>query len=81
MSPGPKSYIAHILSLFRLCGFPCKLGEKMRSALCDDNDQVDLELSLANGESINVSFKFNMHFLLSFLSILHTFMFLLSFPL
>jgi hypothetical protein len=53
----------------------------MRSALCDDNDLVDLELSLANGESINVSFKFNMHFLLSFLSILHTFMFLLSFPL
>jgi hypothetical protein len=38
----------------------------MRSALCDDNDLVDLELSLANGESINVSFKFNMHFLLSF---------------
>jgi hypothetical protein len=52
-SPGPKSYIAHILSLFHLCGFQCKLGEKMRSALCD-NDLVDLELSHANGEAINV---------------------------
>ncbi|TVU08535.1 hypothetical protein EJB05_41943, partial [Eragrostis curvula] len=52
LSPGPKSYIAHILSLFGLCGFPSKLGGKMRSALCD-NELVDLELLLANGESLN----------------------------
>ncbi|XP_062178406.1 BTB/POZ domain-containing protein At1g04390-like isoform X2 [Phragmites australis] len=53
LSPGPKSYIAHILSLFGRCGIPSKLGGKMRSALCD-NELVDLELLLADGESLNV---------------------------
>jgi hypothetical protein len=52
MSPGPKSYIAHILSLFGLCGFPSKLGGNMRNALCD-NELVDLELLLADGESLS----------------------------
>ncbi|TKW23178.1 hypothetical protein SEVIR_4G276500v4 [Setaria viridis] len=52
LSPGPKSYIAHILSLFGLCGFPSKLGGKMRSALCD-NELVDLELLLADGSSLS----------------------------
>ncbi|KAL6603652.1 hypothetical protein ACP70R_044013 [Stipagrostis hirtigluma subsp. patula] len=53
LSPGSKSYIAHILSLFGLCGFSSKLGGKMKSALCD-NELVDLELLLADGESVNV---------------------------
>ncbi|CAL5039989.1 unnamed protein product [Urochloa decumbens] len=52
ISPGPKSYIAHIMSLFGPCGFPSKLGGKMRSALCD-NELVDLELLLADGESLS----------------------------
>ncbi|XP_025812104.1 BTB/POZ domain-containing protein At1g04390 isoform X2 [Panicum hallii] len=52
LSPGPKSYIAHILSLFGLCGFPSKLGAKMRSALCD-NELVDLELLLADSEPLS----------------------------
>ncbi|OEL26964.1 BTB/POZ domain-containing protein [Dichanthelium oligosanthes] len=52
LSPGPKSYIAHILSLFGLCGFPNKLGEKMRNALCD-NELVDLALLLGDGESLS----------------------------
>jgi hypothetical protein len=51
LSPGPKSYIAHILSLFGLCGFPSKLGGNMRSALCD-NELIDLELLLADGSSL-----------------------------
>ncbi|KAL6873785.1 hypothetical protein ACP4OV_013867 [Aristida adscensionis] len=52
LSPGPKTYIAHILSLFGLCGFPSKLGGKMRNALYD-SELVDLELVLADGESLN----------------------------
>ncbi|KAJ1260394.1 hypothetical protein BS78_10G228700 [Paspalum vaginatum] len=51
LSSGAKCYISHILSLFGHCGFPSKLGGKMRSAL-SDNELVDLELLLANGESI-----------------------------
>uniref|UniRef100_A0A0D9WT71 BTB domain-containing protein n=1 Tax=Leersia perrieri TaxID=77586 RepID=A0A0D9WT71_9ORYZ len=52
LSPGPKLYISHILSLFGLCGFPSKLGGKMRKAL-DDNELADLELLLSDGESLN----------------------------
>ncbi|WVZ78943.1 hypothetical protein U9M48_026580 [Paspalum notatum var. saurae] len=52
LSSGPKCYISHILSLFGHCGFPSKLGGKMRSAL-SDNGLVDLELLLANGECIS----------------------------
>ncbi|KAF8687337.1 hypothetical protein HU200_043020 [Digitaria exilis] len=52
LSPGPKCYIAHILSLFGPCGFPSKLGAKMRSALCD-SELVDVELLLAEGESLS----------------------------
>uniref|UniRef100_A0A804PUA7 BTB domain-containing protein n=2 Tax=Zea mays TaxID=4577 RepID=A0A804PUA7_MAIZE len=52
MSPGPKSYIAHILSMFGLCGFPSKLGGNMRNVLCD-SELVDLELLLADGESLS----------------------------
>ncbi|KAF7103872.1 hypothetical protein CFC21_104806 [Triticum aestivum] len=52
LSSGPKLYIAHILSLFGLCGSPSKLGGKMSSAL-DNNDLADLELLLSDGESIN----------------------------
>ncbi|CAN6193545.1 unnamed protein product [Urochloa humidicola] len=52
LSPGPKSYIAHIMSLFGPCGFPSKLGGKMRSALCD-NELVDLELLLADDGSLS----------------------------
>ncbi|EEC81167.1 hypothetical protein OsI_24139 [Oryza sativa Indica Group] len=51
LSPGPKLYISRILSLFGLCGFPSKLGGKMRRAL-DDNELADLELLLSNGESL-----------------------------
>uniref|UniRef100_I1Q4J1 BTB domain-containing protein n=1 Tax=Oryza glaberrima TaxID=4538 RepID=I1Q4J1_ORYGL len=51
LSPGLKLYISHILSLFGLCGFPSKLGGKMRRAL-DDNELADLELLLSNGESL-----------------------------
>eukprot|EP00267_Zea_mays_P056809 XP_023156845.1 BTB/POZ domain-containing protein At1g04390-like isoform X2 [Zea mays] len=51
-SPGPKSYIAHILSMFGLCGFPSKLGGNMRNVLCD-SELVDLELLLADGESLS----------------------------
>jgi len=53
LSPGPKSYIVHILSLFGFCGFPSKFGAKMRSALCD-NELVDLELLLADSEPLSV---------------------------
>lgn len=52
LTPGPKFYIAHILSLFGLCGIPSKLGGKMKTAL-DDNELVDLELLLSDGESLN----------------------------
>ncbi|KAF0902316.1 hypothetical protein E2562_015535 [Oryza meyeriana var. granulata] len=52
LSPGPKLYISHILSLFGLCGFPSKLGGKMRRAL-DDNELADLELLLSDGKSLN----------------------------
>ncbi|XP_015694341.1 BTB/POZ domain-containing protein At1g04390 [Oryza brachyantha] len=51
LSSGPKLYISHILSLFGLCGFPSKLGGKMKGAL-DDSELADLELLLSDGESL-----------------------------
>jgi hypothetical protein len=51
-SLGPKPYIAHILSMFGLCGFLSKIGGNMRNVLCD-SELVDLELLLADGESLS----------------------------
>ncbi|KAG8074931.1 hypothetical protein GUJ93_ZPchr0006g45514 [Zizania palustris] len=51
ISPGAKLYISHIMSLFGLCGFPNKLGGKMRRAL--DDELADLELLLSDGISLN----------------------------
>jgi hypothetical protein len=52
LSSGQKFYVAHILSLFGLCGSPSKLGGKMRNAL-DDSKQADLELLLPGSESLH----------------------------
>ncbi|KAK0592630.1 hypothetical protein LWI29_022528 [Acer saccharum] len=50
---GPRWYAAYILSHFGFYGFPSKLGKRIGKALNMEED-TDMQLILANGESLNV---------------------------
>ncbi|KAK4835681.1 hypothetical protein QYF36_012984 [Acer negundo] len=50
---GPRWYAAYILSYFGFYGFPSKLGKRIGKAL-NMEDDTDMQLILANEESLNV---------------------------
>lgn len=52
-SPGPRWYSAYILSFFGFYGVPSKLGKRMERAL-QDNEFVDLQFVLSNGQALKV---------------------------
>lgn len=52
-TPGPRWYAAYILSHFDLYGFPSNLGKGIGKAFMD-NELADLELILANHDSLHV---------------------------